>query len=154
MCASSIRNTNPALVTSSVCNTLPVQMCACTLPACGNSTVPACSSVTLSLFLPTLTPFKQGPLLLAGGLVIFTRLSRFYPVTLFSSLSLSYHPLLSSIFTSLLLLSLSPPLPLASPSLSSCCVVGLQLVLRGMSEALVDRRAAPALITLCSGPEL
>uniref|UniRef100_A0A3Q2Q9C0 RAB11 binding and LisH domain, coiled-coil and HEAT repeat containing n=1 Tax=Fundulus heteroclitus TaxID=8078 RepID=A0A3Q2Q9C0_FUNHE len=30
----------------------------------------------------------------------------------------------------------------------SCC-----LVLRGMSEALVDRRAAPALITLCSGPE-
>lgn len=41
-----------------------------------------------------------------------------------------------------------------SPTLSSCCVVGLQLVLRGMSEALVDRRAAPALITLCSGPEL
>ncbi|XP_027860804.1 RAB11-binding protein RELCH homolog isoform X9 [Xiphophorus couchianus] len=29
-----------------------------------------------------------------------------------------------------------------------------ELVLRGMSEALVDRRAAPALITLCSGPEL
>uniref|UniRef100_A0A4W6FRP3 LisH domain and HEAT repeat-containing protein KIAA1468 n=1 Tax=Lates calcarifer TaxID=8187 RepID=A0A4W6FRP3_LATCA len=28
-----------------------------------------------------------------------------------------------------------------------------ELVLRGMSEALVDRRAAPALITLCSGPE-
>ncbi|CAL8320733.1 unnamed protein product [Boreogadus saida] len=27
------------------------------------------------------------------------------------------------------------------------------LILRGMSEALVDRRAAPALITLCSGPE-
>eukprot|EP00066_Takifugu_rubripes_P016866 XP_011606132.1 PREDICTED: lisH domain and HEAT repeat-containing protein KIAA1468 homolog isoform X2 [Takifugu rubripes] len=29
-----------------------------------------------------------------------------------------------------------------------------ELVLRGMSEALIDRRAAPALITLCSGPEL
>ncbi|XP_028288275.1 RAB11-binding protein RELCH homolog isoform X4 [Parambassis ranga] len=28
-----------------------------------------------------------------------------------------------------------------------------ELVLRGMSEALVDRRAAPALITLCNGPE-
>uniref|UniRef100_A0AAX7UQQ6 LisH domain and HEAT repeat-containing protein KIAA1468 n=1 Tax=Astatotilapia calliptera TaxID=8154 RepID=A0AAX7UQQ6_ASTCA len=28
-----------------------------------------------------------------------------------------------------------------------------ELILRGMSEALVDRRAAPALITLCSGPE-
>ncbi|XP_056869002.1 RAB11-binding protein RELCH homolog isoform X9 [Takifugu flavidus] len=28
-----------------------------------------------------------------------------------------------------------------------------ELVLRGMSEALIDRRAAPALITLCSGPE-
>ncbi|KAM6977486.1 RAB11-binding protein RELCH homolog isoform 8-T8 [Aplochiton taeniatus] len=28
-----------------------------------------------------------------------------------------------------------------------------ELILRGMSEALVDRRAVPALITLCSGPE-
>ncbi|XP_077410252.1 RAB11-binding protein RELCH homolog isoform X6 [Vanacampus margaritifer] len=28
-----------------------------------------------------------------------------------------------------------------------------ELILRGMSEALVDRRAAPALITLCNGPE-
>lgn len=45
----------------------------------------------------------------------------------------------------------SPTIPVP---LSSCYVVGLQLVLRGMSEALIDRRAAPALITLCSGPEL
>uniref|UniRef100_A0A8C1JT41 RAB11 binding and LisH domain, coiled-coil and HEAT repeat containing n=1 Tax=Cyprinus carpio TaxID=7962 RepID=A0A8C1JT41_CYPCA len=28
-----------------------------------------------------------------------------------------------------------------------------ELVLRGMSEALIDKRVAPALITLCSGPE-
>uniref|UniRef100_A0A8C7VNN6 RAB11 binding and LisH domain, coiled-coil and HEAT repeat containing n=1 Tax=Oncorhynchus mykiss TaxID=8022 RepID=A0A8C7VNN6_ONCMY len=28
-----------------------------------------------------------------------------------------------------------------------------ELILRGMSEALIDRRVAPALITLCSGPE-
>ncbi|KAM9775295.1 RAB11-binding protein RELCH homolog isoform 2-T2 [Syngnathus typhle] len=28
-----------------------------------------------------------------------------------------------------------------------------ELILRGMSEALVDRRAAPALITLCNGPD-
>lgn len=33
-------------------------------------------------------------------------------------------------------------------------LTGLQLVLRGMSEALIDKRVAPALITLCSGPEL
>lgn len=32
-------------------------------------------------------------------------------------------------------------------------LTGLQLILRGMSEALIDKRVAPALITLCSGPE-
>lgn len=79
-------------------------------------------------------------------------------LSLLFSLSLfPYHPIYPSSFfpPSLYLSLLSKTLPtLASPSLSSCCVVGLQLVLRGMSEALIDRRAAPALITLCSGPEL
>lgn len=86
-----------------------------------------------------------------------------FPFTLFVSpfYSLILPSTFTSFFASLLSTSrLSSPPPVsvsshpASPSLSSCCVVGLQLVLRGMSEALVDRRAAPALITLCSGPEL
>lgn len=35
-----------------------------------------------------------------------------------------------------------------------CMLTGLQLTLRGMSEALVDKRVAPALVTLSSDPEL
>uniref|UniRef100_A0A2K5Z4Y2 RAB11 binding and LisH domain, coiled-coil and HEAT repeat containing n=1 Tax=Mandrillus leucophaeus TaxID=9568 RepID=A0A2K5Z4Y2_MANLE len=34
-----------------------------------------------------------------------------------------------------------------------CMLTGLQLTLRGMSEALVDKRVAPALVTLSSDPE-
>lgn len=33
-------------------------------------------------------------------------------------------------------------------------LTGLQLTLRGMREALVDKRVAPALVTLSSDPEL
>ncbi len=40
------------------------------------------------------------------------------------------------------------------PPVSLLHLTGLQLILRGMSEALIDKRVAPALITLCSGPEL
>lgn len=35
-----------------------------------------------------------------------------------------------------------------------CMLTGLQLTLRGMSEALVDKRVAPALVTLSGDPEL
>lgn len=119
---------------------------------------------------PFSTQFKQGPSswptrqLVVGCLhpVFLCFILSLY-FSLFSSFS--YHlftPLSLPIFLLLspptLCLSLLPTVSVsshpASPSLSSCCVVGLQLVLRGMSEALVDRRAAPALITLCSGPEL
>lgn len=61
-------------------------------------------------------------------------------------------------------LALQSPLPPSFPArfLAICVwppvsllhLTGLQLVLRGMSEALIDKRVAPALITLCSGPEL
>lgn len=72
-----------------------------------------------------------------------------------SSLSFSlYILLLYSLNLSLFTSPFSSVSHLTPPTVSSWCVVGLQLVLQGMSEALVDRRAAPALITLCSGPEL
>lgn len=117
------------------------------------------------------TKFKQGPFVwLTRQLAVGRLHSAFlgFILSLYFSLSLSLSSIssrLSSVFASFshlspptLCLSLLPPVSTsshpASPSLSSCCVVGLQLVLRGMSEALVDRRAAPALITLCSGPEL
>ncbi len=56
--------------------------------------------------------------------------------------------------------TLPPPFPARFlaicvwPPRLSLHLTGLQLILRGMSEALIDKRVAPALITLCSGPEL
>ncbi|KAJ8277724.1 hypothetical protein GJAV_G00079110 [Gymnothorax javanicus] len=50
----------------------------------------------------------------------------------------------------------TPPQVLACvclPTRLSFAFDRLQLILRGMSEALIDKRVAPALITLCSGPE-
>lgn len=75
--------------------------------------------------------------------------SQFYPVTLPLSLSPASPPPLSICLCS----APSSNSTHLSFSISPCGGLS-QLVLRGMSEALVDRRAAPALITLCSGPEL
>lgn len=104
------------------------------------------------LFLPHPLLVETGHLLKdsIGGWLYFLPHLSIYPVTLFFFFFHSKTCIIPSISA----FSLSPLLSRTSPTLSSCCVVGLQLVLRGMSEALVDRRAAPALITLCSGPEL
>uniref|UniRef100_A0A7N8XAG4 RAB11 binding and LisH domain, coiled-coil and HEAT repeat containing n=1 Tax=Mastacembelus armatus TaxID=205130 RepID=A0A7N8XAG4_9TELE len=66
-----------------------------------------------------------------------------------TTLSLSHAPL-DSLKASFVELGLFSSIYLYHPLLSLFLSF---LVLRGMSEALVDRRAAPALITLCSGPE-
>lgn len=116
------------------------------------------------------TQYKQGPFIWLTRQLMVGRLHSFFLSFILSlyffslplsSVSSRLYPVFASSFRlspPTLYLSLPPPVSNsshpASPSLSSCCVVGLQLVLRGMSEALVDRRAAPALITLCSGPEL
>ena len=173
MLASSICNTIPLQLSS------PHQSTTLTRPdlfvriaACSNSTILAWSSVTRSLllFLPTPLSLSRVPppdRPVSLWLVVFFTPS--FSVLSCHSIFLSFSPVSfpSTFYLSLFFLSplCSPPSifpspppvsspPPLSPSLSSCCVVGLQLVLRGMSEALVDRRAAPALITLCSGPEL
>lgn len=119
MSASSVCNTNPrqlSLPHQSATVTSPQpDLCACRLSACGNSTIPACSSVTpspLLLFLPTHWA-EAGPLLQTDQPA-----SGWLSSPLFLSLSLLYHPL----YLYLLLSPLSC-LPLYFPSSSCLCLL-------------------------------